>query len=81
MIADAGMDERMCAEARLGRSVAKRQCLEDCPELAKCRAFILAAEIMPGAWGGVWGGLDAFDRRGEEVIVRVDGKARVRRVS
>jgi hypothetical protein len=34
-----------------------------CPLLAECRNWVLKAELEPGAWGGVYGGLTVKDRK------------------
>lgn len=34
-----------------------------CPLLAECRNWVTSAEIEPGAWGGVFGGMTVKDRR------------------
>lgn len=34
-----------------------------CPMRAQCAAWVLGAEVIPGSWGGVYGGLTAKDRK------------------
>jgi hypothetical protein len=34
-----------------------------CPLLAECRNWVMSAELEPGAWGGVYGGMTVKDRR------------------
>lgn len=50
----------------VGGSLAReRRICRSCPVFNACRAYVLAAEYPKGAWGGVWGGLGAADRRNE----------------
>jgi hypothetical protein len=57
------------------RDRAKRLCnTAPCPVWVACRAWVKAGEDPPGSWGGVYGGLDAWNRRGGQVVMR-DGKA------
>lgn len=55
------------------RRTAREMC-EACPLLAECRAWVMEQEDPPGSWGGVWGGLDPWNRRGLELII-VEQKA------
>jgi hypothetical protein len=54
-----------------------RTVCESCPLKAAraCRAWVLAQESPAGSWPGVWGGLDQWQRVGQEVIR--DSKGRI----
>lgn len=71
MNADRGQQTHATAEGIKGREIAKRQCW-DCPVQRDCLLFVLEHESPRGSWGGVWGGLDPFNRIGKEMI-RVEG--------
>lgn len=64
------------AKAIAARDLAKAMCnTGPCPiRDSICRPWVLREEDPPGSWGGVWGGLDPWNRRGWELIIR-DGKA------
>lgn len=50
------------------RRAARKMC-ETCPLLTECRTWVTEMEDPPGSWGGVWGGLDPWNRRGLELII------------
>lgn len=72
-IARAAMTDEASHRAIKARNGAKSIC-SACPILDACRRWALTQEDPPGSWGGVWGGLDPWNRRGWELIIR-DGKA------
>jgi hypothetical protein len=59
------------------RARAKALCTAGpCPMRMSCLRYVLSQEEPAGSWGGVFGGLDPWNRRGQELAM-VDGKARV----
>jgi hypothetical protein len=74
--AEAGMDRHMTKRGVEKRQLAKDWCKTACPVLDECRAYIQANEEPKGSWGGVWGGLDPFERHGLQLVV-IQGKVRV----
>jgi hypothetical protein len=42
-----------------------RELCADCPIKRQCAAWVLSAEVVPGSWGGVYGGLSPKDRKDE----------------
>lgn len=44
-----------------------------CPFIRDCAAWVLAAETPAGSWGGMYGGLDVWNRAGHELYIGVDG--------
>lgn len=41
-----------------------------CPVRDACRAWVLAQEKPAGSWGGVWGGLDPWNRAGMQFVIK-----------
>jgi Transcription factor WhiB len=73
-IALAGMNDQTSSRAIREREEAKRLC-NTCPiRDTLCRPWVLGQEDPPGSWGGVWGGMDSWNRRGLQLIAR-NGKA------
>lgn len=67
----AGMNDQASLKAIKDRERAKALCtVGPCPILATCRAWVLGQERPEGSWGGVWGGLDPWNRRGLELVIR-----------
>lgn len=60
-IVDAGFDAGKNADAALGRIKAKDLC-RSCPLRKACASWALQEEDPAGSWGGVWGGMDPWDR-------------------
>jgi hypothetical protein len=57
------------------RARAKNLCnAGPCPIRDRCRTWVLTQEKPAGSWGGVWGGLDPWNRQGKDLILE-DGKA------
>ena len=75
-MADRGMDISLTSQGVENREQAKGYCELYCPILERCRSYVLAAESPKGSWGGVWGGLDPWNRRGKQVVM-VNGRAEV----
>lgn len=76
-IARAGLTQEASLRAIRARDDAKALCnAGPCPLLLMCRAWVRKQESPPGSWGGVYGGLDSWNRRGLRLIIR-DGKATV----
>lgn len=73
-IADGGFDERVTWSGVEARAQAKALC-KDCPILAECAIWITEAEEVPGEMGGVYGGMDVWDRRGRPIVL-VNGRWR-----
>lgn len=69
--ADKGQQIHANAEGIRDREVAKQQC-RSCIAQRDCLLFVLKNEEPAGTWGGVWGGLDPFNRIGKEMI-QVEG--------
>lgn len=66
---EAGFSDEVSVSAEAKRAEAKQVC-EECPVLDQCREYVQAAEWPKGSWGGIWGGLDVWTRRGQRIIVR-----------
>lgn len=75
-IVDAGFDTLASRTAVERREASKALCLE-CPMLVACRAYTLAEESPPGSWGGIWGGMDAWNRRGQQMTVSPGGQVKL----
>lgn len=77
-VAQEGMNDQATLRGIAAREKAKMQCnLGPCPiRDTICRPWVFMEESPAGSWGGVWGGLDPWNRRGEEVVI-IDGKAAV----
>lgn len=71
-IMEGGLVEQLTLGAERRRVLAKQLC-ERCPLLAECRAWVLRDERPVGSWGGVYGGLDPWNRTGKALIF-VKGK-------
>lgn len=74
-IADGGQNDQASRLGIAERAAAKRLC-DVCPLKPMCREWVLSQERPAGTWGGVWGGLDPWNRKGLEVVIR-DGRAGV----
>lgn len=76
--ADIGMNDQISLKGISDRERAKALCnTGPCPiRDTVCRPWVLREESPRGSWGGVWGGLDPWNRRGEELIF-VEGIAGV----
>lgn len=75
-IADGGFDERVSWSGVTARANAKALCAA-CPLLAECAVWVKEAEEVPGQLGGVYGGMDMWDRRGTPAAL-VNGRWRTR---
>lgn len=73
--ADAGQNDQGTARGIAQRQLAKDLC-ELCPLKSACREWVTEEESPAGSWGGVWGGLDPWNRKGLELII-TDGRAAV----
>lgn len=49
------------SRARQVREMARAACRQ-CPIREQCRAYVIGQEKPAGSWGGMWGGLDVFQR-------------------
>jgi hypothetical protein len=67
--ADAGMNEQPTLNGIASRDLAKAWCAS-CPLLLECRNWVTTQEQPAGSWGGVWGGLDPWNRKGLELVIR-----------
>lgn len=43
-----------------------------CPLIRECAEWVLAAEKPAGSWGGMYGGMDVWNRDGRELYVGID---------
>lgn len=68
-IADGGFDERKTWFGITARTKAKELC-RACPlfDSGECARYIRRAEALPGELGGVYAGMDIYDRRGTPVM-------------
>lgn len=73
--ADKGMNDQASHRGIAERQEAKNLCAA-CPMLQECKAWALGQEKPAGSWGGVWGGMDPWNRKGLELVIR-GGKAEV----
>lgn len=73
--ADAGMNDQASLNGIASRGLAKAWCA-NCLMLQECRNWVTSEERPAGSWGGVWGGLDPWNRKGLELVIE-DGKAKV----
>ena len=73
-----GMDDTATLRGIAARERAKALCnAGPCPiRDTICRPWVFMEESPAGSWGGVWGGFDPWNRKGEEVVI-IDGKAAV----
>lgn len=71
-----GMNDQVSRKGIRDRERAKSLCnAGPCPiRDTLCRPWVLGQESPPGSWGGVWGGMDPWNRRGLQLVFR-DGKA------
>jgi hypothetical protein len=70
-IADGGMNQEASQRAIDARGAAKAMC-ERCPLKLRCKEWVTTQEKPAGSWGGVWGGMDPWNRRGKEMIISGD---------
>lgn len=74
--ATAGMNDQSSRKGIHERERAKRLCnAGPCPIRDRCRSWVLDQEVPRGSWGGVWGGLDPWNRRGLQLVIDEDGRA------
>jgi hypothetical protein len=66
-IFDDSFEESLAATEIKNRNRAKNVCLTSCPLLDQCAAWITSREKIPGCLGGIWGGMDKFNRAGLEI--------------
>lgn len=78
--ADDGMDRHVTPAGVSKRQGAKDWCNTACPVKDTCLAYVTANEHPAGSWGGVWGGLDPWQRHGLELFVE-KGRVHVRQYS
>lgn len=73
--ADGGFDERMNFKGQEKREAAKKLC-KQCPLLAGCAAWIVRKEGEErGSWGGVYAGMDQWNRQGYRMHIGYRGRA------
>lgn len=72
-----GFSDQVSVPAETERREAKKVCRNECPVMKECAAYVLAAESPAGSWGGIWGGLDPWNRVGKQVSI-ANGAAEVR---
>ena len=75
-IADQGANDQATLAGIAARELAKKQCRDECPLLVRCAMWVTSQESPAGSWGGVWGGLDPWNRKGLELII-TGGRAEV----
>jgi hypothetical protein len=77
-VADEAQDTTLTHAGVAARAAARELC-EKCPLLTAraCRTWVLTQEKPAGAWPGVWGGLDQWQRTGEDVVVTAEGRIEV----
>lgn len=75
--ADDGMDRHMTKAGVQKREGAKAWCHLACPVIEVCAGYAKRNEFPAGSWGGVWGGLDPWERRGLKLVV-IEGKVKVK---
>lgn len=75
-IANGGFSVQPTKHGRDLRAAAKSLCAT-CPVLKQCREYVTGQERPAGAWGGVWGGLDPWNRKGKEMIITPDDTPRL----
>jgi hypothetical protein len=75
LAADRGMNDQASLSGIKDRELAKSWCA-NCPMLRECRRWVTEEESPAGSWGGVWGGLDPWNRKDLELVIR-DGRAAV----
>lgn len=73
--ADKGMNMSTSQEGVKDREAARELCSR-CPARQPCLEYVVSQETPQGSWGGVWGGLDPFNRRGRAIIT-VQGGTRM----
>jgi len=69
---DRALEAKMTAEGMREIDAAKALCAT-CPVMAECRAFARDHERPAGSWGGVWGGMDAWQRAGFRLVGTATG--------
>lgn len=73
--AEGGLNDQASRSGIAARERAKNLCnAAPCPLRDRCRRWVLTQENPPGSWGGVWGGLDPWNRGGTQLTIQ-DGKA------
>ena len=71
--ADLGFDTEYSPKGSKNRLAAKRMCW-DCPIMRECGDWVIAAEGEDkGSLGGVYGGMDKWNRRGFDLQVSWSG--------
>ncbi len=60
-VVDLGFEISRTRVARSGRAMAKLLCAT-CPLQQVCLAWVMQEEEPAGSWGGVWGGMDPWER-------------------
>jgi len=67
---EGGMNQQASISGIRARNRAKALCdAGPCPVRAQCRAWCLSNEQPAGSWGGVYGGLDPWNRRNLDLVV------------
>lgn len=77
-IADRGFNYAKTAQGEADRYAAKELC-DFCPARAACERYIRSVESPPGSWGGVWAGMDPWEREGKRIVLTAKG-SRVEKV-
>lgn len=75
-IAELGMNLSTTQTGIDDRAQAKDLCYS-CPARKACAEYVLANEMPRGSWGGVWGGLDSWNRKGRELIISDSGSRQI----
>lgn len=74
-VVEDGFNVQLSAAGVARRARAKALCnAGPCPVREQCRAWVLREERPAGSWGGVYGGLDPWNRKGQDVVVSEDKK-------
>jgi hypothetical protein len=71
-----GFNDGMRRDAFAARERAKAWCKLPCPVLDKCRAWVMSEESPAGSWGGVYAGMDRWDRTGKPIRYSSNGAER-----
>lgn len=67
-VVDKGFNQLLTKAGIQGRELSKQLC-DYCPVKKECRDWVLRDESPAGSWGGVYGGLDPWNRRGKAVVM------------